>query len=79
MVDPRDNTELSMDEAINRGFIDQVKGIFKNAQTGEEYPIPVAMSMGYIKGMWKAFHSLGHSQVLADNVQHESLFWSIFI
>ena len=48
--DTRDGSEVSMDEAVRRGIIDQNSGVYKDLQTGQEYPIPVAMNAGFIVG-----------------------------
>ena len=50
--DARDDSELSMDEAVARGIIDQASGVYNNLKTGEKYPIPVAMNAGFIIGWW---------------------------
>lgn len=48
VVDPRDETEISIDEAVSRGILDTESGIYKNLRTGEQYPIPIAMTAGLI-------------------------------
>ena len=50
VIDPRDNSELSMAEAIKKGIINQTEGTYYNLKTGESYPIPVAMNAGLIVG-----------------------------
>ncbi len=49
VVDPRTEQEISLDEAVARGIIDQSTGTYVNKQTGQRLPIPVAMNAGMIK------------------------------
>ncbi len=48
VLDTTDNSEISMQEAIARRIINQMKGIYVNPMTKEEIPIPAAMSQGLI-------------------------------
>jgi hypothetical protein len=49
VIDPRTDTEISLDEAILQGIICPQDGIYTNMKTGEKYPIPIAMTAGLIK------------------------------
>ena len=43
-----DDSEISMDEAVRVGIIDATTGTYNNLKTGERYPIPIAMTAGFI-------------------------------
>ena len=49
VIDPRTETEISLDRAISLGIINQKEGRYVNPVTGESVPIPVAMNAGKIK------------------------------
>jgi len=49
VVDPRTGEEVSLDEAVALGIINQHEGKFLNPSTGESMPIPSAMNLGHIK------------------------------
>ena len=48
VVDPRDKSEISLQQAIMLGIINPETGSYINPDTGETIPIPVAMSQGSI-------------------------------
>ncbi|ELT90303.1 hypothetical protein CAPTEDRAFT_205084 [Capitella teleta] len=48
VIDPRDNQEISIYQAISDGIINQTKGIYFDPNTGTEMPIPEAMNRGLI-------------------------------
>jgi hypothetical protein len=47
--DPRTGMEISLDEAVMMGIINQSEGKFYNPLTNESMPIPTAMNLGKIK------------------------------
>ena len=47
-VDPATGEEISITEAIQRGIVDQNKGLYTNPVTGETMPIPEAVNRGLI-------------------------------
>jgi len=49
VIDPRTETEISLDRAISEGIINQKEGRYVNPITRESVPIPVAMNAGKIK------------------------------
>lgn len=49
VIDPRNDKEISLDQAVSEGIINQTEGRFVNPDTGESIPIPVAMNAGKIK------------------------------
>ena len=49
VLDPRNNEEVSMQQAVMLGIIDSQLGLYVNPTTGEKIPIPVAMNAGKIK------------------------------
>lgn len=44
IVDPITRQEISLAEAVKKGYIDQTKGLYINPATGESIPIPDAVS-----------------------------------
>ena len=48
VVDPQTQDTISIYRAINRGIINQTKGVYLNPATKEVIPIPEAMSQGLI-------------------------------
>lgn len=50
MTDTVTDEIFSLADAIERGIIDQARGVFVDRKLGEQYPIPVAMNAGYIHG-----------------------------
>lgn len=49
VVDLRDDTEVSLQEAITAGIIDPPRGVFVDLSTGKAISIPLAMSEGLIR------------------------------
>lgn len=49
VIDPRTDKEISLDQAVSLGIINQEEGRYVNPTTGESMPIPVAMNGGKIK------------------------------
>ena len=49
VLDPRTNEEISFDEAIGKGIINQREGTYVNTRTRESVPIQMAMNAGKIK------------------------------
>lgn len=49
VLDPRTDTEISLDRAISLGIINQQNGSYVNPLTGLSIPIPEAMNDGKIK------------------------------
>lgn len=49
VLDPRDDKELSLQDAIAKGIVDQDHGLYVNPTTGETVSIPEAMNNGQIK------------------------------
>lgn len=49
MIDPRTDKEISLDQAVTLGIINQMEGRYVNPTTGDSMPIPVAMNAGKIK------------------------------
>jgi hypothetical protein len=49
VTDPRTGDEISFDEAISLGIINQHEGRYVNPKTGESQPIQMAMNAGKIK------------------------------
>ena len=48
-MNPADEAEISFEEAIALGVINQLEGAYVNTVTGEKKPIPSAMNDGLIK------------------------------
>ena len=48
VVDPATGEEISVTEAIQRGIVDQTKGLYINPATGEAMPITEAVDSGFI-------------------------------
>ena len=48
VIDPSDGKEISLDNAIGKGIINQTEGTYVNEETGISVPIPVAMNAGWI-------------------------------
>ena len=48
VVDPATGKEISITEAIQRGIVDQNKGLYTNHATGEVMPITEAVNRGFI-------------------------------
>jgi len=48
VLDPRNNTEISMVKAVELGIIDNEQGLYVNLVSGRKIPIPEAMSTGFI-------------------------------
>lgn len=48
VLDPRNNTEISMVKAVELGIIDNQQGLYVNPVNGMKIPIPEAMSTGFI-------------------------------
>ena len=48
VIDPSDGKEISLDNAIGKGIINQTEGTYVNHDTGTSLPIPVAMNAGWI-------------------------------
>ena len=51
VVDPRTNEEISFDNAIALGIINQRQGTYVNTRTRESMPIQMAMNAGKIKAI----------------------------
>jgi len=49
VLDPRNSQEISLDQAVSRGIINQTEGTYVNPWTRESIPIPTAMNAGKIK------------------------------
>ena len=49
VVNPEDQSDISLQQAIMVGIINPNEGIYVNKMTGESIPIPVAMGAGLIK------------------------------
>ena len=49
MTNTKTEQEISLDEAVAQGIINQATGMYNNLATGDSYPIPVAMNAGFIK------------------------------
>ena len=49
VVNPEDQSDISLQQAIMAGIINPNEGIYVNKVTGESIPIPVAMGAGLIK------------------------------
>lgn len=49
VIDPRTDKEISLDQAVTLGIINQMEGRYVNPTTGDSMPIPVAMNAGKIK------------------------------
>lgn len=49
VIDPRTDKEISLDQAVSLGIINQTEGRYVNPATDESMPIPVAMNAGKIK------------------------------
>jgi len=48
VLDTRNFSEISMDDAIRKGIVNQSRGVYINPKTHEEIPIPTAMAQGFI-------------------------------
>ena len=46
--DPCTDAEITFQEAVSRGIVDQERGMYVNTATGEDLPIPQAMTAGLI-------------------------------
>ena len=46
--DPCTDVEITFQEAVSRGIVDQERGMYVNTSTGEDLPIPQAMTAGLI-------------------------------
>ena len=51
VVDPRTDEEISFDDAISLGIINQREGTYVNTRTRESMPIQMAMNAGKIKAI----------------------------
>jgi hypothetical protein len=49
VIDPRTQQEISFQDAVKQGIVDQAKGVYVNLDSGEQMPIPQAMGMNLIK------------------------------
>ncbi len=49
VIDPRDQNEISLQQAIMLGVINPESGLYINPDTNESQPIPTAMTEGLIK------------------------------
>ena len=66
VLNPRTNEEISFDDAIALGIINQKQGTYVNSRTRESMPIQMAMNAGKIKaiillnyGLWPTYIGLG--------------------
>ncbi|CAH1780721.1 unnamed protein product [Owenia fusiformis] len=48
VIDPRTDAEMSIQQAVDEGVMDQKAGLYVNPKTGHSIPIPTAMSRGLI-------------------------------
>lgn len=48
VIDTQTNTEVTVDEAIERGILDQKNGLYRNEQTGSEMSIGDALEQGLL-------------------------------
>jgi len=51
VLNPRTNEEISFDDAIALGIINQKQGTYVNSRTRESMPIQMAMNAGKIKAI----------------------------
>ena len=49
MVDPETGAEVSIMDAIEKGIVDQNRGLYVNKVTGKSIPIPEAMNNGQVR------------------------------